>query len=165
MGGSSGGFGQALVNSGIRMGGQAPAQGGAEYTPAQTRAAYNPAFSSRQTAQPATQGLPQQMAPQAPQAPQASQNAQGLQGLMAQMMSRYQNPRQMQQRAPMPMNMPQYRNSALNYRPNIAVAQQNLSRVAPSVAEQQRLQAIEDARIAAEQAAQQPQYDYYGGGG
>jgi hypothetical protein len=137
--------------------GQAPAQGVPQYTPAQTRATYNPAFSSQQTAQPVIQGLPQQMAPQAPQ---VSQNAQGLQGLMSQMMSQYQNPRQMQQRAPMPMNMPQYRSSALSYRPNTAGAQQNLSRVVPSVAEQQRVQAIEDARIAAEQAAQQQSYDY-----
>jgi hypothetical protein len=149
-----GGFGQALVNSGMRMGGQAPAQsqGGAEYTEAPTRSTYTPAFSSQQTAQPVIQGLPQQMAPQ------------GLQGLMSQIMSRYQNPYQMQMRAP----MPQYRSSALNYRPDIAGAQQNLNRVAPSVAEQQRLQAIEDARIAAEQAAQatqQPQYESHTTGG
>jgi hypothetical protein len=117
---------------------QTPAQGGAQYTPAQTRNTYQPAFSSQQSAQPAPQGLPQQMAPQAPQ---------GLQGLMAQMMSRYQNPYQMQMRA----SMPQYQNPALSYRPDMAGPQQNLSRVAPSVAEQQRLQAIEDARIAAEQ--------------
>jgi hypothetical protein len=149
-----GAIGQALVNSGMRMGGKAPAseQAGAEYTPAQTRSTYTPAFSSQQTAQPGIQGLPQQMAPQAPQ---------GLQGLMSQIMARYQNPYQMQMRAP----MPQYMSSALNYRPDIAGAQQNLSRVAPSVAEQQRLQAIEDARIAAEQAAQQPPQDNYSGGG
>ena len=90
------------------------------------------------------------------------QNFQGLQGLMSQIMARYQNPQQMMRRAP----MPQYRSSALNFRPNMMNAQQSLSRVAPSVAEQQRRQAIEDARIAAEQAAQQPQQDpYYGGGG
>jgi hypothetical protein len=142
-----------------KFGNQGSTQGVAQYTPAQTRSTYNPAFSSQQTAQAMPQAAPQQMMPQAPQ------NFQGLQGLMAQMMSRYQNPRQMQQRAPMPMTMPQYRNTALSYRPNMTNAQQNLSRVAPSVAEQQRLQAIEDARIAAEQAAQQPQYDYYGGGG
>jgi len=167
MGGSSGGFGQALVNSGIRMGGQAPAQGGAQYTPAQTRSTYNPAFSSQQTAQPVIQGLPQQMVPQAPRAPQ---NAQGLQGLMSQMMSRYQSPGQMQQRAPMPMTMPQYRNTALSYRPNTAGAQQNLSRVAKSVVLQQKEAAeAEAARLRAELDAQQ-QYSYYspwdsGGGG
>jgi hypothetical protein len=128
---------------------QGQGQSGAEYTPAQTRATYSPAFSSQQTAQ----GMPQQMAPQ------------GLQGLMSQIMARYQNPYQMQ-RAP----MPQYMSSALNYRPDIAGAQQNLSRVAPSVAEQQRLQAIEDARIAAEQEAfdaanPKPVYVDSGGGG
>jgi hypothetical protein len=158
MGGMTSKVGQSLVNSGMRMGGQAPAsaQGVAQYTPAQTRSTYNPAFSSQQTAQPAIQGLPQRMVPQAPQAPQ---NAQGLQGLMAQMMSQYQNPRQMQQRAPMPMNMPQYRNTALSYRPNTAGAQQNLSRVSPSVILQQRQAAeAEAARIQAEQeAAQQAQ--------
>jgi hypothetical protein len=87
------------------------------------------------------------------------QNFQGLQGLLSQMMARYQNPQQMMRRAP----MPQYRSSALNYRPNMTNAQQNLSRVAPSVAEQQRLQAIEDARIAAEQPPQDN--SYYSGGG
>lgn len=159
MGGSSGGFGQALVNSGMRMGGRAPTQGGAEYTEAPTRATYNPAFSSQQTAQPVIQGLPQQMAPQAPQAPQTMQ---GLQGLMAQMMSRYQNPGQMQQRAPMPMNMPQYRNTALSYRPDTAGAQQNLSRVAKSVILQQKEAAeAELARMRAEQEAA-PSYNQYG---
>ena len=54
--------------------------------------------------------------------------------------------------------MPLYRSSALNYRPDMARAQQNLSSVSPSVAEQQRLQAIEDARIAAEQPPQQDPY-------
>jgi hypothetical protein len=167
MGGSSGGFGQALVDKGLRMGGQAPAsaQGVAQYTPAQTRSTYNPAFSSQQTAQPVIQGLPQQMVPQAPQAPQSMQ---GLQGLMSQMMSRYQSPYQMQQRAPMPMNMPQYRNAALSYRPDTAGAQQNLGRVAKSVILQQKEAAEAElaAMKAAQEAAQQSQQDpyYYGGG-
>jgi hypothetical protein len=144
-----------------KFGNQSPSQGVAQYTPAQTRATYNPAFSSQQPAQ----GLPQQMSPQ------ASQNAQGLQGLMSQMMSRYQNPYQMQQRAPMPMNMPQYRNTALSYRPNTVGAQQNLSRVSPSVLLQQRqaAAAAETARIQAEQdaasrAAQQQHYGWDSGG-
>jgi hypothetical protein len=136
-----------------------------QYTPAQTRPTYQPAFSSRQTAQPVIQGLPQQMMPQAPRAPQ---NAQGLQGLMSQMMSRYQNPYQMQQRAPMPMNMPQYRNAALSYRPDTAGAQQNLSRVSKSVILQQKEAAEAElaAMKAAQEAAQQSQQDpyYYGGG-
>jgi hypothetical protein len=78
---------------------------------------------------------------------------------MSQMMTGYQTPFQMMQRAP----MPQYRSSALNYRPDMTNARQNLSRVVPSVAEQQRLQAIEDARIAAEQPPQDN--SYYSGGG
>ena len=157
-----GGMSSAVLS---KVANQSPSQGTAQYTPAQTRSTYTPAFSSQQTAQLAIQGLPQQMAPQAPQAPQSIQ---GLQGLMSQMMSRYQNPRQMQQRAPMPMNMPQYRNTALSYRPNTAGAQQNLSRVSPSVILQQRqaAEAAEAARIQAEQeaaaqAAQQPQSDPY----
>ena len=153
-GGSGGGMGP--IARLVAAQGQTPSQGGVEYAPAQTRATYQPAFSSQQTAQPVIQAPPQQMMPQAPQ------GFQGLQGLMSQMMARYQNPYQMQMRAP----MPQYRSPALDYRPDMSMAQQSLSRVAPSVAEQQRLQAIEDARIAAEQAAQQPQQDpYYGGGG
>jgi hypothetical protein len=157
MGGAVGSVGQSLVNSGMRMGGKAPlgSQGVAEYTPAQTRPTYNPAFSSQQTAQPVIQGLPQQMVPQAPQAPQSMQ---GLQGLMSQMMSRYQSPYQMQQRAPMPMNMPQYRNAALSYRPDMAGPQQNLNRVAKSVILQQKEAA--EAELAAMKAAQQAQYDY-----
>ena len=137
------------------MQGQTPSQGVAQYTPAQTRSTYNPAFSSQQTAQPVIQGLPQQMVPQAPQAPQSMQ---GLQGLMSQMMSRYQSPYQMQQRAPMPMNMPQYRNAALSYRPDTAGAQQNLGRVSKSVILQQKEAA--EAELAAMKAAQQAQYDY-----
>ena len=157
MGGMTNTVGQSLVNSGMRMGGQAPAsaQGVPQYTPAQTRSTYNPAFSSQQTAQPVIQGLPQQMVPQAPQAPQSMQ---GLQGLMSQMMSRYQSPYQMQQRAPMPMNMPQYRNAALSYRPDTAGAQQNLGRVSKSVILQQKEAA--EAELAAMKAAQQAQYDY-----
>jgi hypothetical protein len=89
------------------------------------------------------------------------QNFQGLQGLMSQIMARYRNPYQMMQRAP----MPQYRSSALNYRPNMTNAQQSLSRVAPSVAEQQRRQAIEDARIAAEQPPQDATPWWYNSGG
>lgn len=137
---------------------QTPAQGGAEYTPAQTRPTYQPAFNSNQTAQAMPQAMPQQMMPQAPQ------SLQGLQGLMSQMMSRYQNPYQMMQRAP----VPQYMNSALNYRPDMSGAQQNLGRVAKSVVLQQKeaaeaeLAAMKEAQAA---AAQQPQYYDYGGNG
>lgn len=60
---------------------------------------------------------------------------------------------------------PNYQSQALNYRPNMTGAMQSLNRVVPSVAEQQRLQAIEDARIAAEAAANAPPPNYDGGGG
>lgn len=159
MGGSSGNFGRALTS----MRGEAPAQGELQYTPAQTRPTYQPAFSSQQTAQAmpqaapqqAVQGLPQQMMPQAPQ------GLQGLQGLMSQMMARYQNPYQMMQRAP----MPQYRSSALSYRPDMSGAQQNLSRVAKSVILQQKEAA--EAELEAMKAAQAAEQDnnYYSGGG
>jgi hypothetical protein len=147
-----GGMSSAVLS---KVADQQQSQSGAGYTPAQTRATYNPAFSSQQTAQPAPQGLPQQMAPQAPQ---------GLQGLMAQMMSRYQSPYQMMQRAP----MPQYRSSALNYRPDMSGAQQNLGRVAKSVVLQQKEAAeaeLAAMREAQEAAAQQPSYYDYGGNG
>jgi hypothetical protein len=165
MGGSSGAFGQALVNSGMRMGGRAPAQGGAEYTEAPTRATYQPAFSSQQTAQ---QAAPQQMQQssmsplvQQQMMPQAPQSLQGLQGLMSQMMSRYQSPYQMMQRAP----MPQYRSSALDYRPDMTNAQQNLSRVAKSVVLQQKEAAeAELAAMKEAQAAAQQDNSYSGGG-
>ena len=49
--------------------------------------------------------------------------------------------------------MPMYRVPALAYRPDMQSSQEVLQRVAPSVAEQQRRQAIEDARRAAEEAA------------
>jgi hypothetical protein len=166
MGGSSGAFGQALVNSGMRMGGRAPAQGGAEYTEAPTRATYQPAFSSQQTAQ---QAAPQQMQQssmsplvQQQMMPQAPQSLQGLQGLMSQMMSRYQSPFQTMQRAP----MPQYRSSALDYRPDMTNAQQNLSRVAKSVVLQQKEAAeAELAAMKEAQAAAQQDNSYYSGGG
>jgi hypothetical protein len=154
--------GSPITKALASMQGQAPAQGVPQYTPAQTRSTYNPAFSSQQTAQPVIQGLPQQMAPQAPQ-PQ--QSMQGLQGLMSQMMSRYQSPFQMQQRAPMPMNMPQYRSPALNYRPDMTNAQQNLSRVAKSVILQQKEAAeAELAAMKEAQAAAQQDNNYYSGG-
>ena len=138
-----------------KFGNQGPAQGGAEYTPAQTRPTYQPAFNSNQTAQAmpqaAPQAMPQQMMPQAPQ---------GLQGLMSQIMARYQNPYQMQMNAPAPL----YRSSALNYRPNMAQAQQSLSRVKPSVYKtdldtaRSRIAELE----AAQAVAQQPQDYGYG---
>mgnify|MGYP007049615355 CR=1 FL=1 len=165
MSGGGGGFGQALVNSGMRIGGQAPSQGqgGADYSAPAPMTPYRSAFGSQQS--PITS---QQLTPFAQQMMQRSmapnpmvQEAMGLQAALAQMGAQFNQPMMRSQF----MSMPTYQNPALSYRPDIASVQQNLSRVVPSVAEQQRLQAIEDARIAAEQAAQQPQYDYYSGGG
>lgn len=88
---------------------------------------------------------------------------QGLQQLLGNMLSRYQQP---QQRAP--MQMPQYQNQALQYRPDISGAQQNLSRVAKSVVLQQKeaaeaeLAAMKEAEAA--RLAQQQTQDYGGGG-
>jgi hypothetical protein len=98
---------------------------------------------------------PQQMMPRAPQ------NLQGLQGLLSQMMSRYQNPFQMMQRGA----VPQYRSSALNYRPNMTNAQQALTRVKPSVYKTDLDTAR--ARIAELEAAQAAEQNnsYYSGGG
>jgi hypothetical protein len=123
---------------------------------------YRPTFSNQQS--PITS---QQLSPFAQQMMQRSmapnpmvQEAMGLQAALAQMGAQFNQPMMRSQ------FMPTYQNPALSYRPDLTSVQQNLSRVVPSVAEQQRLQAIEDARIAAEQAAQQPQdNNYYGGGG
>jgi len=132
------------------------ARGELQYTPAQTRPTYQPAFSSQQTAQAMPQATSRQMMPQAPQ------SLQGLQGLMSQMMSRYQSPYQTMQRAP----MPQYRSSALDYRPDMTNAQQNLSRVAKSVVLQQKEAAeAELAAMKEAQAAAQQDNSYYSGGG
>jgi hypothetical protein len=153
-GGGGGMLGPAMARFTNQQQGQN--QGGAGYTPAQTRSTYNPAFSSQQTAQPVIQGLPQQMVPQAPQ-------QQGLQNLMSQMMSRYQSPYQMQQRQ-MPMQALQQQSRALQYRPNMANAQQALTRVKPSVYKTDLDTAR--ARIAELEGLQQPSQDpyYYGGG-
>lgn len=105
--------------------------------------------------------LPQQRAPQQ-MMQRAPQNFQGLQGLLAQMMSRYQNPQQMMRRAP----MPQYRSSALNFRPNMTNAQQSLNRVKPSVYKTDLDTArARIAELEAAQAAAQQQDPYYSGGG
>jgi hypothetical protein len=92
------------------------------------------------------------------QMPQFNPYQQSIMGLPALLMQL-----QMQGRLNQPMMrspMPIYQNPALAYRPNMSGITANLNRVQPSVAEQQRLQAIEDARIAAEKAeleARRPQ--------
>lgn len=88
---------------------------------------------------------------------------QGIQQLLNQMMMRFQP--QMQQRQ-MPMQAPQQRSQALQYRPNMTQAQQALSRVKPSVQKQE--QDAQVARIAELEGQlagfQRPNNDYGGGG-
>lgn len=108
------------------------------------------------------------------QTPQQSVQNMGLEALYQSMASQYapisqqfNSMDQFYQQAP--QQMPTYQSRALNYRPDMTGAMQKLSQVTPSVAEMNRRQAIEDARIAAEQAAfdaanPQPTYDYGGGG-
>ena len=177
-GGGSGGGGGPLARL-VAMGEQAPAPSGAAYTPANTSPTYQPAFSSQQggigglpmaTPQPAPQQmqqsgmsplLQQQMAQQQQQfRPQQQFQQQGIQQLLNSMMNRFQP--QMQQRQ-MPMQVPQFRSPALSYRPNMANAQQALTRVKPSVYKTDLDTAR--ARIAELEASQQPQDPYYGGGG
>jgi hypothetical protein len=150
------------------MGGQAPAQGGAQYSARQASNPYQSAFNSQQGVTAPQQLTPfaQQMMARQQQQPMFNpmqQQSSGLQAAMMQMMGRQNQPMmrsQMQQ-------IPQYRNTALEFRPNLTQAQQGLNQVAPSVILQQR-QAAEAARIQAEQeAAAQQSYDYnnyyYGG--
>jgi hypothetical protein len=165
MSGGGGGFGQALVNSGMRMGGQAPtpAQGGADYSAPAPMTPYASAFGSQQS--PITS---QQLTPFAQQMMQRSmapnpmvQEAMGLQAALAQMGAQFNQPMMRSQF----MSMPTYQNPALNYRPNLEGALQGLNRVAPSVELQQKQAAEEAARLAVEQAAQQPQYESHTIGG
>jgi hypothetical protein len=116
--------------------------------------------------QPTQAGLqtPSQISPFAQQMMQRAMAPQVM-GLPAALM-------QMQGQLTQPMMrgpIPQYVNPALNYRPDMTQVQTNLNRVVPSVAEQQRLQAIEDARIAAEKAEEErlrpPASVYDSGGG
>lgn len=149
MGGSSGMIGRAV--QGMPQGEANPY--GSETVPVQSNP-YSSRLSSNQNLNPYSQpsALNQQMMQRS--AMQPSPYLAGLQNLY----SMFNAPRQY---AP----MPQYRSPALNYRPDMAGAQENLRRVAPSVMEQQRLQAIEDARMAAEAEANRPApVDYSGGG-
>ena len=133
-------------------------QGGANYSAPAPMTPYQSAFRSQQNSI-----TPQQLTPFAQQMMQRSmapspmvQEAMGLQAALAQMGAQFNQPMMRSQFMPMPT----YQNPALSYRPDMTSAQQSLSRVVPSVAEQQRLQAIEDARIAAEQEAASAQDPY-----
>jgi len=150
----SGGTVSAVANQNSMPAYGSLAKGPASYTPANSNGIYKSSYSAPQ------------------QAPQQSlgQNVQemGLDVLYQNMM---QQMGQFQQQQPALQQMPAYRSPALNYRPNIQAVQANLKNVAPSVQEQQRLQAIEDARIRAEQEAwdaahpQPADNGYWGGGG
>jgi len=104
--------------------------------------------------QPTQAAAPQQMSPfvqqmmMQRQTPQFNPFQQQMMGLPAALM-------QMQGQLNQPMmrnSMPIYQNPALGFRPNMQNAQQALGRVV-NIAEQKRLQAIEDARRAAEEAS------------
>ena len=143
MAGGSGVIGNALIKAGTSFGGRIPSNNtGAQFTPLEANP-YAPQLPSSQNLNPYSQpsALNQQMARQRSEM-RMDPYAQGLQNLY----SMFNTPRSM-------LPMPQYRVPGLGYRPDIAGAQQNLRRVAPSVAEQRRVQAIEDARRAAEEAA------------
>ena len=179
MSGGSGGFGQALVNSGMRMGGQAPAQAGASYSAPPESNPYQSAFNSQQAPQQQRAMSPlvqqqmmrqqqmfnpiQQMMMRQQQQPMFNpmqQQSSGLQAAMMQMMGRQNQPMM----RPQMQQMPQYRSPALGFRPNMTQAQQSLNRVQPSVFKTDLDTAR--ARIAELEAAQQPQgnsyYDYGG---
>lgn len=138
-----------------------------------TSRGYVPSYSVPQNAQ-----LPVLQSTQRAPAQQVQQA--GLQALMANMMAQYPNMRgtlAMPQQGFMPQQntmqpMPQYRASALSYKPSMQPAQQSLNRVAVSVAEQQRRAAVAEAeRLRAENEALQAQQSYnydpywYSGGG
>lgn len=183
MGGASGNFGQSLVDKGISMGGQPPAQGGAQYSAPPTSNPYQSAFNSQQQTAPqeaprlspqvAQQQFAMQRMGQQPQManpyqqmmPQQS-SQQGLQMLLNNMMSRYGAP---QQQAPMQTGMPQYQNQALQYRPDFKPAEQSLNRVAKSVVLQQKeaaeaeLAAMKEAEAARASQEQASAGNWYGG--
>lgn len=155
----AGGAPMAAVISQMR--GQSQGPQGAQFTPLESNP-YAPQLPSSQNLNPYSQpsALNQQMARQRSEM-RMDPYAQGLQNLYSMFST---------QRQPLPM--PQYTVPGLNFRPNMRGSQEVLRRVAPSVAEQRRLQAIEDARRAAEEAAAQggdggalqSYYDYGGGG-
>jgi hypothetical protein len=115
---------------------------GAAYTPVKQGPVYQPQYQAYQ---------PQQRFAQPQQMPSYQS---GLQAAMMQMMQQYSRP---MMRAPMQQGLMPYNSPALNYRPNMSNVTANLNRVAPSVAEQQRLAAEEAARQAAIDAANAPQ--------
>ena len=150
---SGGSIGAAQQNSMPAYG--SLAKGPASYTPANTNGVYKSSYETPQ------------------QAPQQSlgQNVQAM-GLDVLYQNMMQQMGQFQQAPAMQQQMPAYRAQALDYRPDMQAIQANLKNVAPSVQEQQRIQAIEDARIRAEQEAwdaanprSSNNGDYNGGGG
>lgn len=90
---------------------------------------------------------------------QPQQNMQGIQDLFSRMMSQFQ-PQQTQQQ------MPQYRSPGLDYRPDYIRAQENLTRVKPSVQKQEQdAQAARIAELEEQLAGFQRPSDGGGGGG
>jgi hypothetical protein len=183
MSGGGGGFGQALVNSGMRMGGQAPAQGGVGYSAPLESSPYQSAFNSQQAPQQMQQRAisplvqqqmmrqqqpmfnpmqQQMMRQQQPMFNPMQQQSSGIQAALMQMMARQNQPMM----RPQMQQMPQYgrpaQMSPLAFRPDLATAQQSLNRVQPSVYKTDLDTArARIAELEAAQSAQQPQSDPY----
>ncbi len=144
---------------------QAPAQGGAGYSAPPAANPYQSAFNSQQAPQQMQQRTmsplvqQQMMRQQQPMFNPMQQQNSGLQAALMQMMARQNQPMM----RPQMQGMPQYRNPALGFRPDLTNAQQSLNRVQPSVYKTD-LDAAR-ARIAELEAVQQPQYYDYGGNG
>jgi hypothetical protein len=139
--GMGGSLGSAVTSAIAQTNAQSNAQNsttGANYTPAQR----NPIYVPQQYQPFQTQMVKGQE--------QLTNNQSGLQAAMAQIMQQYNRP---MMKEPVQQGLSAYTSPALNYKPDMSGITANLKRVAPSVVEQQRLQSIEDARIAAEQKA------------
>lgn len=168
-----------------QMGGLGPAQGPQQAAPQQAMQpqAMQPQAQQRMSPQVAQQQfaqqrmmqqmqqqqMPQQYRAQLPQQfMQQVPQQQGIQQLLASMLRQYQPQQQQQYRAPAPQYGMQAQGSPLAYRPDMAQAQQALSRVKPSVYKtdldtaRERIAELEAAESA---RATQEQSSYYGGGG
>jgi hypothetical protein len=176
MSGGGGGFGQALVNSGMRMGGQAPAQGqgGVGYSAPPESNPYQAAFNSQQAPQQMQQRTmsplmqQQMMRQQQPMFNPMQQQSSGIQAALMQMMARQNQPMM----RPQMQQMPQYgrpaQMSPLAFRPDLATAQQSLNRVQPSVYKTDLDTArarIAELEAAQQAAAQQIQFESHTTGG
>jgi hypothetical protein len=150
----SGGGGESIAS---KITGMSPLQSGKNLS--------MPAYGSK-TASPSASQYSPTYAPMQQNPEQAIQNM-GLEALYQSMASQYapisQQFNSLDQFYQQPMQqrqMPEYKSSALNYRPDMSGITANLSRVAPSV----QLQQQRAAEAAAAEAAAKPQTNMLGGG-